>query len=114
MYHSISYPDRIGYVSLGPGFLQPPSIGFEISKIQKGDVLVAPMTSPDYVPIMTKAKAIITNEGGITCHAAIVSREMGIPCIIGTEVATSALKDGDIVEVDAINGIIKIIKRKNS
>ncbi|HLC52612.1 MAG TPA: PEP-utilizing enzyme [Candidatus Nanoarchaeia archaeon] len=91
--------------------IESPSV---MSKFKEGEILVAPMTSPDYVPIMTKAKAIITNEGGITCHAAIVSREMGIPCIIGTEVATSALKDGDIVEVDAINGIIKIIKRKNS
>ena len=56
----------------------------ELSKIQKGDILVAPMTTPDWVPAMQKAGAIITNEGGMTCHAAIVSREMGTPCIVGT------------------------------
>jgi phosphohistidine swiveling domain-containing protein len=84
----------------------------DMSKFKKGEILVATMTSPDYVPIMSKAKAIITNEGGITCHAAIVSRELGIPCIIGTEIATKVLKNGDIVEVNADNGIVKVIKRK--
>jgi len=60
---------------------------------------------------MKEAGAIITDEGGITCHAAIVSRELGIPCIIGTKIATKVLKDGDIVEVDAGKGVVKIIKR---
>lgn len=78
----------------------------EIDKIQKGDVLVAKMTSPDYVPAMKKAVAIITNEGGMTCHAAIVSRELGIPCIVGTTNATELLKDGQVVTVDAKRGIL--------
>lgn len=72
----------------------------EISKINKGDVLVAKMTSPDYVPAMKKASAIITDEGGLTSHAAIVSRELGIPCVVGTKDATTKLKDGVIVTVD--------------
>jgi phosphoenolpyruvate synthase/pyruvate phosphate dikinase len=84
----------------------------EIAKFEKDKILVTPMTTPDFVPIMNKAKAIITNEGGITCHAAIVSRELGIPCVIGTSIATKVLKDGDLVEVDADNGVVKVIKRK--
>ena len=83
----------------------------EISKVKQGDILVAIMTRPDYVIAMKKASAIITEEGGITSHAAIVSRELGIPCIIGTKIATKVLKDGMEVEVDADNGIIKIIKK---
>mgnify|MGYP001597150263 FL=1 len=78
----------------------------EIEKIQKGDVLVAPMTSPDYVPAMKKASAIVTNEGGMTSHAAIVSREMGIPCVVGTKIGTKVLKDGDIVTVNGTTGEI--------
>ncbi|GEM_PF-94993 len=81
--------------------------------LQEGDVLVASMTDPRYVPIMKKAAAIITDEGGITCHAAIVSRELKKPCIIGTKIATKILKDGDLVEVDATHGIVKIIKTKS-
>ncbi|MEK7061194.1 MAG: phosphoenolpyruvate synthase [Patescibacteria group bacterium] len=72
----------------------------EISKIKEGDVLVAKMTSPDYVPAMKKASAIITDEGGLTSHAAIVSRELGIPCVVGTKDATAKLKEGVIVTVD--------------
>ena len=78
----------------------------ELGKIQKGDILVTPMTTPDMVPAMQKAGAIVTNEGGMTCHAAIVSREMGIPCIVGTEHATEVLKDGEIVTVHASRGIV--------
>ncbi len=72
----------------------------EISKIKDGNVLVAKMTSPDYVPAMKKASAIITDEGGLTSHAAIVSRELGIPCVVGTKDATTKLKEGVIVTVD--------------
>ena len=77
---------------------------------QEGEILVTSMTRPDFVLIMKKAGAIVTNEGGVTCHAAIISREIGIPCIIGTKIATKVLNDGDVVEVDADNGIIRIIK----
>ena len=71
------------------------------------------MTRPDYIVAMKKAGAIVTNEGGITCHAAIVSRELGIPCVIGTKHATKILKNGDFIEVDADNGIIRILERAN-
>ncbi|MCX8195432.1 MAG: phosphoenolpyruvate synthase, partial [Candidatus Micrarchaeota archaeon] len=78
----------------------------EIGKVEKGDVLVTDMTTPDFVPAMKKASAIVTNSGGMTCHAAIVSREMGIPCVVGTKNATSVLKEGQFVTVDASRGII--------
>jgi len=78
----------------------------EIGKVEKGDVLVAPMTSPDYVPAMKKSAAIITDEGGQTSHAAIVSRELGIPCVVGTEEATKKLKEGQIVTVNGEAGQI--------
>jgi pyruvate,water dikinase len=78
----------------------------ELGKIEKGDILVTEMTSPDFVPAMEKSAAIITDRGGTTCHAAIVSRELGIPCIVGTQLATKVLKDGQIVTVDANNGIV--------
>lgn len=72
-------------------------------------ILVAGMTRPEYVPLMKQALAVVTDEGGITCHAAIVSRELGIPCVIGTKIATQVLKDGDRVEVDATNGVVRKI-----
>jgi pyruvate,water dikinase len=82
----------------------------DIDKFKKGEVLVTLMTSPDWVPAMKKASAIITNNGGMTCHAAIVSREMQIPCLVGTAsrgvAATTTLKDGQEVTVDAKNGIV--------
>ncbi len=82
----------------------------DFKKMKKGDILVSVATRTEYAPIMNKAKAIITDEGGITCHAAIVSRELSIPCIVGTQIATKVLKDGDKVEVDANKGIIKKIR----
>ena len=79
----------------------------DFEKFKQGEILVTGMTRPEHVPLMKKAAAIVTNEGGITCHAAIVSRELGVPCIIGTKIATQVLKDGDVVEVDAEKGVIK-------
>ncbi len=78
-------------------------------KFSKGDVLVCDMTSPTFLPLMSQAGAIITNRGGVTCHAAIVARELNIPCVIGTEKATQVLKNGDRVEVDADNGAVRIL-----
>ena len=75
--------------------------------IKKGEILVVPQTTPDFVIFMRKAGAIVTEEGGITCHAAIVSRELGVPCVVGTKVATRVLKTGDLVEVDANSGVVK-------
>ncbi len=82
----------------------------EIGKMQQGDILVAETTAPELMLACKKASAIITDMGGLMSHAAIVSREFGIPCIVGTKFATQILKDGDIIEVDANRGIVRIIK----
>jgi len=79
----------------------------EIPKMNQGDIMVSHTTFPSLVPAMKKAAAIITEDGGVTCHAAIVSREMGIPCIVGTRFATKIFKDGDLIEVDAEKGIVR-------
>ena len=76
----------------------------ELSKIQQGDILVTVMTNPDMVVTMQKANGIVTDEGGMTAHAAIVSREMGIPCVVGTRNATEILKENQSVTVDGTNG----------
>jgi phosphohistidine swiveling domain-containing protein len=81
----------------------------QVQKLNAGDILVSVMTTPDFVPLMEKAGAVLTNEGGMLCHAAIISRELGIPAIVGTKKATEILKDGDLVEVDANNGVVKIL-----
>lgn len=78
----------------------------ELDKVHEGDVLVTEMTTPDFVPAMRKVKAIITDTGGRTCHAAIVSRELGIPCVVGTGSATHDLKQGQIVSVDGAKGLV--------
>ncbi|MBU2519625.1 MAG: phosphoenolpyruvate synthase [Nanoarchaeota archaeon] len=78
----------------------------DLNKIERGDILVATMTSPAMIPAMKRAAAIITDEGGRTSHAATVSRELGIPCIVGTERATELLKDGDLITLDAVHGKI--------
>ncbi len=75
-------------------------------KMRKGDILISTMTTPRLMTAMKKAAAIVTDEGGLTAHAAIVSREFNIPCIVGTKHATQVLKDGDLVEVDANKGIV--------
>jgi pyruvate,water dikinase len=78
----------------------------EIDKIKTGDVLVAPQTNPDYVPAMKKAAAIVTEKGGRTSHAAIVSRELGIPAVVGAEGATKILKEGMVISVNGLTGDI--------
>jgi len=103
-----------------------PGIGFgpvkiiyspkEINRVESGDILVAPQTNPDYVPAMKKAAAIITEKGGRTSHAAIVSRELGIPAVVGAEGATKKLKDGEVITVNGLTGDIYkgVIKMKES
>ncbi len=82
----------------------------EIDKVNEGDILVTTMTSPDFVIGMKKAGAIITDVGGILSHAAVVSREFKIPCIVGTQIATKVITDGDVVELHCGRGTVKIIK----
>jgi phosphohistidine swiveling domain-containing protein len=81
----------------------------DMNKIKVGDILVSPSTRPELVIAMQKCAAIVTDHGGITSHAAIISREFGIPCIVGTDNATQVLQDGDMVEVDANEGIVRKI-----
>ncbi|MCD4704534.1 hypothetical protein K8R66_00475 [bacterium] len=83
----------------------------QVNEIKEGDILVSPMTTPEFILAMKKASAFITDEGGITCHAAIIAREMKKPCIIGTKIATQVLKDGDLVEVDANQGIVRKLNK---
>ena len=79
----------------------------DATRLNDGDVLVTHMTAPDWVPLMRKASAIVTDSGGMTCHAAIVSRELGIPCLVGTGEATSRLRDGELVTVDATHSVVR-------
>ncbi|MEZ5419805.1 MAG: PEP/pyruvate-binding domain-containing protein [Vicinamibacterales bacterium] len=83
----------------------------EGAALQASEVLVAPMTSPDWVPTMRRAAAVVTDGGGMTCHAAIVSRELGIPCIVGARSATSTLRTGEVVTVDATHGRVTAGRR---
>lgn len=85
----------------------------DMKKVDKGDVLVASTTTPDFLPAMKRSGAIISEHGGAICHAAITSRELEIPCIVGVKGATKVLKDGDKVEVNADEGVVKIINRTN-
>ncbi len=82
----------------------------EMKKMEYGDILVSAATTPAIVTAMKKAAAIVTDEGGLTCHASIVSRELNIPCIVGLKIVTKTFKDGDLVEVDATKGIVRKIK----
>lgn len=79
----------------------------DLGKIKEGDIIVTTMTRQDFVPYLRKAKAIVTNEGGMGCHAAIIARELKVPCIVGTKIGTQILKDNDLIEVDGTNGIIR-------
>jgi len=85
----------------------------EFSKMKPGKILVTTMTRPDFMPLMRQAAAVVTDEGGITSHAAIISRELKIPCIIGTKVGTKVLHDGYQVEVNANHGVVLVLENKN-
>lgn len=82
----------------------------DLKKVRVGDVLVTAMTRQDFLPAIRKAVALVTDEGSITAHVAIIARELHKPCIVGTKVATQVFKDGDIVEVDANKGTVKLLK----
>lgn len=82
----------------------------EADAIGKGDILVTTMTRPEFVRAMKRAGAVVTDEGGLTSHAAIIARELGIPCIIGTKYATKRLKEGSVVEVNANHGVVKVVR----
>ena len=114
---NLAKPARIYFVvsidTTGAAFEEHPArelariLSEVIDKVENGDILVAPTTAPSFIMGMHRAVAFVTDEGGITCHAVIVSRELKIPCIVGTSIATKSLKDGDHIEVDANKGIVK-------
>ena len=80
----------------------------DLRKFKEGDILVTPMTTPKYMDIIKKAKAIITDEGGVLSHAAIISRELKVPCVVGCKKATKVLKNGDLIEINK-RGEIKLL-----
>jgi len=80
----------------------------DFSKVKKDNILIAKETNAGFLPVMLNAKAIITDLGGILCHAAIVARELKIPCVVGTKIATQVLKNGDKIEIDIKSGTVKI------
>jgi len=104
----IKAPVLLAGVSASPGIASGPvrivTDASQIDRVADGDILVAEMTTPDFVPAMKRAAAIVTNRGGRTAHAAIVSRELGVPCIVGVEGATGTLKDNQIITVDGSHG----------
>ena len=101
---------RIAYKGIVTGKVKKILSFADMKDFKAGEILVTEMTNPEYLPIMKIAAAVVTDEGGATCHAAIACRELKIPCIVATKVATHVLSDGDMVEVDADKGIVKILK----
>ena len=106
----IKAPVLLKGVSASPGIASGPVVivpdPSQIDRVTEGDILVAEMTTPDFVPAMKRAAAIVTNRGGRTAHAAIISRELGIPCVVGTEKATETLSDNQVITVDGSHGKI--------
>ncbi|MFA6524783.1 MAG: PEP-utilizing enzyme [Patescibacteria group bacterium] len=98
---------QCGCVGRGKGTVRIIIRASDMNKMKNGDVLVSIATDPDIMPAMRKASAIVTEQGGVTSHAAIIARELGIPCVIGTKIVTKILKDGDLVEVDATKGVVR-------
>jgi phosphoenolpyruvate synthase/pyruvate phosphate dikinase len=98
---------NVAYMGKVTGKIKVVNDPTEINKVKNGDILVAVMTFPSYIVAMEKASAFITDDGGVLCHAAIVARELKKPCIIGTKIATHVFKNGDMVEVDADNGVVR-------
>jgi len=98
-----------GEVVIAPMLNNTEAVNKVIAKMKEGAILVAQTTSPEIMCLCNKAAAIVADQGGMLSHAAIVSRELGIPCLVGTEYATEIFKDGDLVEVDANQGIVRKI-----
>ena len=100
---------QVGCQGMATGTVKVVNVIEDMKKMEEGDILVAISTQPDLLPAMKKAAAFVTEQGGVTSHAAIVAREMNTPCVIGTKIATKVLKDGMKVEVDATKGIVRIL-----
>ncbi len=102
---------QCAYPGKAKGAVRIIQVPLDMKKMQKGDILVSQATSPDLLPAIMKAAAIVTNTGGLICHAAITARELKIPCIVGTHNATLIFKDGDTVEVDATKGTARKVEK---
>ncbi|MBI5123258.1 hypothetical protein HZA75_05365 [Candidatus Roizmanbacteria bacterium] len=102
---------KVAQMGIARGFVRRVMGHKQIGEFKNGEILVSSMTILDFLPAMKKAAAIVTNEGGVLCHAAILARELKKPCITGTKFATHILRDGDYIEVDANNGIVKFLKQ---
>lgn len=102
---------NIAYKGIARGIVRIIFDSLNVKEFNKGDVLVTGMTRPEFLPLMKKASAVVTDAGGLLSHVAIVARELKKPCILSTEIATRVLSDGDLVEVNANIGVVKIIKK---
>ncbi len=100
----------VAYKGIAKGYVRRIMGHDQISEMKEDEILVSPMTMPDFLPAMKKASAFVTDEGGVLCHAAIVAREFRKPCIVGTKFATQVLHDGAYVLVDANKGTVTILK----
>jgi phosphohistidine swiveling domain-containing protein len=101
----------VAFIGRVSGFARIVKRKDQLDKVKEGDILISPMTLPEFLPAMKRAGAFVTDEGGITAHAAIIARELKKPCIIGTKFATQVFNDGDFLEVDAKKGVVKLIKK---
>lgn len=103
---TIAFPGKVkGIARIVPDPFNP-------GKFNEGDILITGMTRPEFLPLMKKASAIVTDVGGMLCHAALVSRELRKPCIVGTKIATQMFKDGELIDVDANKGVVKKVKNR--
>ena len=119
--HATSFLGRAAYstgqvvrgkaVIINSDYTNPKKVDQKMAAMKQGDILFSVTTAPDLMPAMRKAGAIITDLGGMLSHAAITARELGTPCIVGTEYASKVLHDGDMVEVDAEKGVVRVIER---
>lgn len=100
---------QVGYPGVARGRVRIVRKREEASMVAEGDIVVSPMTTPHFLEAIKRAAAIVTDEGGITCHAAILAREMKKPCVVGTRFATQVFKSGDMVEVDADKGVVRLL-----
>lgn len=83
----------------------------DFSKFEAGEILVTRSTNPEWTPLLAVAKAVVTDTGGALCHAAIISREYGIPAVVGTQNATEVLKDGQTIEVSGSEGLVRVLEQ---
>lgn len=105
--HTGDIKGQVSFPGVVSGYVKIVNTVEDMNKVVEGDILVSVMTRTNFISAMQKAAAFVTDEGGITCHAAIVARELKKPCIVGTRIASRVLKDGDMVEIDAAKGIVR-------